>query len=45
MIEKLVYKKQQIDGYSTEIDLDEYKEKTAVLFSDIHPQVSYKKLK
>ena len=42
MVEKLAYKRQQIDSYSTEIDLDEFKEKTAILFSDIHPQVSYK---
>ncbi len=43
MIEKLTYKKKQIDGYEVEINLDDYNSKTAILFSDIHPQVVYKK--
>lgn len=42
MIEKLSYKKQQLDGYEAEIDLDDYDTKTAILFSDIHPQIIYK---
>jgi hypothetical protein len=41
MIEKLAYKKQIINGYSMELDLDDYSEKTALLFDDIHPQVIY----
>lgn len=41
MIEKLAYKKQIIDGYSFEINLDDYSEKTALLFGDVHPQVKY----
>ncbi len=43
MINKLSYKKQQIEGYETEISLDKYDTKTAILFSNIHPQVVYKK--
>lgn len=43
MIEKLSYKKQQLDGYETKISFDDYDTKTAILFSDIHPQVVYKK--
>lgn len=42
MIEKLSYKKQQLDGYEAEISLADYDTKTAILFSDIHPQVVYK---
>jgi hypothetical protein len=41
MIEKLSYKKQQHEGCEAEINLDEYDTKTAILFSDIHPQVTY----
>ncbi len=44
MINKLGYQKHIIEGYSTEIDLDDYQDKTAILFSDIHPQVVYKKV-
>ncbi|MBO05591.1 MAG: hypothetical protein CMI58_00870 [Parcubacteria group bacterium] len=43
MIEKLSYKKQRLDGCEVEIDIDDYDNKTAILFSDIHPQVVYKK--
>jgi len=43
MIEKLNYTKQQLDGYEFEISLDDYDAKTAILFSDVHPQVIYKK--
>jgi len=42
MIEKLSYKKQQLNGYEAEIKLEAYHEKTAILFSDIHSQVTYK---
>lgn len=42
MIKRIVYKKQQLNNYMVEIDINDYKEKTAIVFSDIHPQVSYK---
>ncbi len=42
MITTLNYTKQIIDGYSTEIDINELPPKTALLFSDIHPQVTFK---
>ena len=42
MIKKLSYKKQQFEGYEAEISLDDYDTKTAILFSDVHPQVVYK---
>ncbi len=42
MINKLMYKKKNIDGYSLEIDLDKCDDNMAILFSDIHPQVVWR---
>ncbi len=43
MLERISYKKTVIDGYAAEVDLEECKEKTVILFSDIHAQVAYSK--
>jgi hypothetical protein len=39
MLGRLDYKKENISGYEFEFDINDFDEKTALLFDDLHPQV------
>ena len=43
MLGRLDYKKENIDGYELEMDINDFNEKTTLLFSDIHSQVVYER--